>query len=128
MPETPSQSWSCWGTDGNAVVNTCGSGTTKTQWWFMPLPVDTYATFNVREGAYGGYLQTGSWVSCIAEAASTESGNVWTFTTSSRATTGTTGVQWQTLNLGTVTVFSGAAPSMECQATYQGQIAQSNWW
>jgi hypothetical protein len=128
LPENSFQGWSCWGTDGTGVGNICGSGTTDTEWWNMPLPVDAYATFNVREDVYGSYLQTGPWVSCIAEAESVESNNEWTFTTSSRATTSTTGVQWQTLNLGTVSVFGGASLLMYCQATYQGQMAQSNWW
>jgi hypothetical protein len=133
MPPVNGRSYTggnCWSAGaGGSFTNVCGSGT-ATDVLMVALPVDAWATFNLSVDAYGGYLQTDNWVSCIGVAQSSEYNvaGTWAFQTSARATTSTANPQWQTLYLGTVNAFYGSALTLYCQATNGGSLAEVNWW
>ena len=57
---------SCWSVYYSAVINNCGSGTTNTQKWLVPVAIPAFGTYNVRAKVYGQFLQTGAWASCAS--------------------------------------------------------------
>ncbi len=118
----------CWSVYYSDVVNNCGSGTTNTQKWLVPVAISVFGTYNVRAKVYGQFLQTGAWASCAA--VSFDGG---LYTVSSRGTTSTSTAGDQELNLGTVFTgwFTGGsytATYFDCDVTFGGRIDSVNYW
>lgn len=118
----------CWSVSWSEAINNCGSGTTNTQKWLVPIEIPAFGTYNVRAKVYGQFLQTGAWASCAAVS--------WDgagYVVSSRGTTSTSAASVQELNLGTVptgwtTGGSYTATYFDCDVTYGGRISAVTYW
>jgi hypothetical protein len=125
----PTSSEGCWESFYSAEINNCGSGTTNVQKWLVPVSVPLWGTYNVRAKAYGQFLQTAAWASCVAV-----SSDGSFITVSGRGTTNTSTASVQDLDLGTIFTgyfFPGASYTttyFDCDVTYGGRVeAVAHW-
>ncbi|MFZ5891245.1 MAG: hypothetical protein ACOY0T_09355 [Myxococcota bacterium] len=119
---SPSSDESCFAFSGLNLRNTCGSGTTNTKKYLVPVSAAATGSFTAKVRGEGALSTSGPHVSCVAKAYQGDGVFI-----SARGTTTGAASAFQTFTLGNVNVSSNTGLIFDCDSTFGGKLTAVFW-